>query len=396
MSADTITLMRARGGRRLAKTICADGSIADYDRAFLYDLAAHPVADLDDIARLLRRLLPRPDLCAVFGGIADPARTRGVRRLAYPDPDTGDQPTLRAAPHRWVALDLDGIGRPDTVPAADLTACAALAIERLPTEFRGVRCIVQATSGHGIKPGCRLRLWYWLSRLTTGDELGYWLKDHPADCCTFRPAQPIYTAAPVFAGRVDHLPVRTAEIPGPLHVKVPAPEMLRPPPREPQPCRRRQPADESEIERIINATLDRLRAAPDGGKHYALRSAARLLGGVQGQARFADAEAVRWLLDALPATARDMRRAARTARWGLDVGRRAPIEIPAHSPQPPDPRRKATAKTAFRLLHIGVPSVAVLDALHAQNSRRADPLPMQVIEDTAIWAALRQGQHHAR
>jgi hypothetical protein len=36
--------------------------------------------------------------------------------------------------------------------------------------FHGARCIAQATASHGIKPGCRVRLWYWLDRPTTGGE----------------------------------------------------------------------------------------------------------------------------------------------------------------------------------------------------------------------------------
>lgn len=395
MTADTITVLRAHGGQRLAKTILADGTIRNYDRCFRVDLAEHPVADLGDIARLLRRLLTRPDLCAVYGGIADPACTRGVRRLAYPDPDTGDAPTLRAAPHQWVALDLDGIERPDTVPAADLAGCAALAIARLPGEFQGIRCIAQASASHGIKPGCRLRLWFWLSRPTNGDELGYWLKGFPADPCTFRPAQPIYTAAPVFIGRADHLPSRICTIPGEECVTVPAPGLLQPPPRDPQTSRRREVADESEIERFIEDTLDRVRAAHEGQKHYAIRNAARLLGGAQDQARFSDSEVVRWLIDALPSTARDLRQAERTARWGLDVGRRAPIEI-GRGRNPPDPRRRETARFAFRLLRGRMPSASILDALHNQNSRRADPLPPHVIDETALWAAQHQEHLHAR
>lgn len=46
MIADTITVLR--GGRRLAKAILADGTIRDYDRAYLVDLIEQPVADLDD------------------------------------------------------------------------------------------------------------------------------------------------------------------------------------------------------------------------------------------------------------------------------------------------------------------------------------------------------------
>jgi hypothetical protein len=77
------------------------------------------------------------------------------RRLAYPDPHTGDLPTLRDIPHQWVALDVDAVERPASVPADDLPACAAVAIQWLPGEFHGVRCIVQASASHGLKPGFR-------------------------------------------------------------------------------------------------------------------------------------------------------------------------------------------------------------------------------------------------
>ena len=78
-SADTLTVIRSRH-LRLAKTIHADGRIDDYDRAKTLDLFEMQVADLDGISNLLARLLPQPSCAAIFGGIADPARTRGVRR----------------------------------------------------------------------------------------------------------------------------------------------------------------------------------------------------------------------------------------------------------------------------------------------------------------------------
>jgi hypothetical protein len=121
-AADTLTLIRSRH-LRLAKTIHADGRIDDYDRAKTLDLFEMQLADLDGISNLLARLLPQPSCAAIFGGIADPARTRGVRRLAYPDPETREQATLCPIPHRWCAL-VDGIERPEAVPAHDLTACA--------------------------------------------------------------------------------------------------------------------------------------------------------------------------------------------------------------------------------------------------------------------------------
>src|SRR5436309_407422 len=128
---DIVTVVRSRF-LRLAKRIHQDGRIDDYDTVRTVDLFAVSVAGLDDVHNLLLRLLPKWQCCVVFGGIIDPAHAKGVRRLAHADPDTADQPTLQAIPHLWLALDMDGIPRPETVPAADLAACAAAAIEGLP------------------------------------------------------------------------------------------------------------------------------------------------------------------------------------------------------------------------------------------------------------------------
>ena len=234
---DTITIIRARRGKRLAKLIRADGVIEDYDSAFTYDLIPQPIADVDTLHRLLLHLLPRWDCAVVRGVPIDPTRCTNVRRLAFPDRKTGEVPTMRAQPHTWAALDLDAVERPDSVPAADLIGCAFAAVQRLPVAFHGVRCIVQASASHGIKPGSRLRLWYWLGRSTSDAELKRWLRGAPADPSVFRTVQPIYTAAPVFAhGAVDHLPARIVVMPGRPVVAVPPPEALAlPPPRAPAP-----------------------------------------------------------------------------------------------------------------------------------------------------------------
>ena len=227
---DTITIIRARRGKRLAKLIRADGTIADYDSAFRFDLIERPVANLNAIGQLLPRLMRRLDCAIVRGAVIDQARQIDVRRLAYRDDETGDEPTLRDVPHRWLALDMEGVGRPDDIPATDLARCAAEAVQRLPGAFHGARCIAQATASHGIKPGCRVRLWYWLTRATTGAELAWWLRGKPADPSVFRTVQPIYTAAPAFElGVQDHLPTRMMSLPGDELVEVPAPDTLRPP-----------------------------------------------------------------------------------------------------------------------------------------------------------------------
>lgn len=228
---DTMTVIRSRG-RRLAKLIHPDGTIENYDDAKHFDLFPVPVSDLAALHRLLRNLLYRPDCAVVRGDIANRDRVRHVRRLLYPDKKSGDQPTLREASRQWVALDLEGVERPLGTPPADLAGCAATAIERLPDAFRGAHCIVQASASHGIKSDIRLRLWFWLSRATSGTELKRWLRGTPADPCIFGAAQVTYTAAPVCAAdAVDPLPVRMAVLAGTTSVPVPPPNALAAPPR---------------------------------------------------------------------------------------------------------------------------------------------------------------------
>jgi len=156
---------------------------------------------------------------------------------------------------------------------------------------------------------------------------------------------------------------------------------------------------QSRLDAVIASALDRVRHAPDGAKHYTLRNSALLLGGIGGQAGLSDADALAWLLAALPASVEDWGAAEKTALWGLENGRLRPLDLAVYPPAPRkrDPRRKETARAAFRLLRMGVASTELVAALHAQNNRRPDPLPADLIADTALWAARQtHGGNHAR
>jgi hypothetical protein len=63
----------------------------------------------------------------------------------------------------------------------------------------------------------------------------------------------------------------------------------------------------------------------------------------------------------------------------------------------PDPRRKETTRTAFRLLRMGARSADLLAELHARNDRRSDRLPPAMVDEIALWAAANQrGRANAR
>ena len=230
---DTITVVRARH-RQLAKLVRPDGPIEDYDSARRFNLSEVPVAGLGGLTSSLRDLANRRDCCIVRGAIADPSRTLNVRRLVHPDKKTGDAPTLVEVPRRWLALDIDRVSRPANIAPSDLSGCAAAARDALPAPFRNASHIAQATASHGIKPGLRLRLWFWLDRPTTGVELKSWLRCAPVDNSVFGAAQIIYTALPVFAGgAADPLPQRLIVVAGKPYVRVPPAASLMHPKREP-------------------------------------------------------------------------------------------------------------------------------------------------------------------
>ncbi len=294
---DTLTVLRARG-RRLAKLLRPDGTIEGYDQAKHFDLFTVAVSDLDRLETLLLRLLCRPDCAVVRGAVLDPARTRAVRRLVHRDPTTGEAPTLREQARRWLALDLDGLPLPPDLDPRDLAGCGTYARTLLPPVFHGSRCIVAASGSHGIKPGARLRLWFWQDRALTGPEVARWLRDAPVDAAVFRPAQLIYTAAPTFApDMVDPLPLRLALLPGELRdVPVPPPEKLAPPPSRPvrplpSPA---APGASAYAVAALTAGAARVAGAAINSRHYTMIAEARSL------ARFVDAGLL---------TASDVRRA---------------------------------------------------------------------------------------
>ena len=119
----------------------------------------------------------------------------------------------------WLPFDMDF----NTVPAGhrpglDVDAIVEHVVSLLPEEFHGVSVFWSFTSGHSIKPGICIRLWFWLDRPLSEEEIKIWLAPQIAakviDQAIFNPIQAIYTAAPIFVGMHDPLPQRFGTWPG--------------------------------------------------------------------------------------------------------------------------------------------------------------------------------------
>lgn len=326
---DELTILRARG-RKLCKTIRADGSIVGYDNAKTFDLSERSVSKLADFHTVRRELATRRDCAVVRGGIADPSRTRGVRRLLHEDRKTGDPPTLLDVPRRWLALDFDGLTLPKNHPPDCIFSCGIAACMTLPREFRGVGFLAQATGSHGLKAGAHLRLWCWLSRPATGAELAVWMRGTPhLDRASFSAAQLIFTAGPIFEPPMtDPLPQRLMLLDGPPAVRVPAPEALRPPPApppKPMPDLGDSRCARYAFAAMRNAAM-RISTAPVGSRHATILREARSLARLVGAGMLGEAEARRVVSEAAAAAGKnDSREIEGALAWGAAHPSPAPI-----------------------------------------------------------------------
>jgi Bifunctional DNA primase/polymerase, N-terminal len=119
----------------------------------------------------------------------------------------------------------------------------------------------------------------------------------------------------------DHSP--PADWPDWLLEALTAPKAMATPPT--RTARSRRPAPK--VDQLVRRALERIGTAPEGAKHETLRDTARLLGGIQAEVGFSDHEALEWFKGVLPSTVKDWRNIAKTALWGLEHGRTAPLQL---------------------------------------------------------------------
>ncbi len=280
--------------------------------------------------RELTKLLAMPHHALVRGEIIDRARRQGVHKLLYEDAVTGDEPTLRAVPRWWAALDVERIDPVPGLDLRDLPACARAVLPHLPVAFHGARLIVATTASHGIKPEPRLRIYAWFDRRLDDGELRRWFASYPAvDLSLFNPVQFHYMAAPVFeCPRVDHLQVRICMLPGRPLVAAPSAAALAPAPRPVLPPlpKAGSPGSGAYASAALRGSMMRITMAATGQRHPQIVREARSL------IRFVDAGLlgegeVRHSLLAASAQAGkgDQKEVERILSWAKAHGSTAPL-----------------------------------------------------------------------
>lgn len=314
MNGDTVTLLAALDGKILTKRIRRgpDGlEIDPYDHAYEFAVDERPVASLIDSGRLLASLETWPTCCIIRGRPLPGINRDRCRRLKDSDPKDGAQPSFHPAARRWIGIDFDSLPTPIWDPAMlarrseailrdraehgmplpkgeddgedyDLAGDAdpapidpvtdwplvdRAAVSTLPPEFHDASAWWTMTSSAGLKPGIRLRLWFWLDRPVSDAECKRWLDGSPIDTSLYGAVAIHYTASPLFDDPADDpVPIRSGWWwRHTLEVAVPElPETVR----EPRPATTYRGGDfassEDRAKRYAAACIDSVVSAPSG------------------------------------------------------------------------------------------------------------------------------------
>jgi hypothetical protein len=158
--------------------------------------------NVPSMARLLDMGRHYPHACMLLGEAINPDRHAIQRRLLKARPDT--PATLRSAPRRWAILDMDGPEMPPGMRGVEEAFARPVDVVRhvkglLPEGFRLAECAWAWTGSMGYRQDrkARLRLCFRLPFALHPGVLGLYFAEQeaPVDPASFRPVQPIYTAA---------------------------------------------------------------------------------------------------------------------------------------------------------------------------------------------------------
>jgi hypothetical protein len=325
---DRLTILttadRDRGKLATKQIRLVDGEwqITDYSQATWWSVRQVDIHDLVSLGQALADLEPERCSCVIRGEPL-PGINLGCTRRLKDAAEDGTPPSFAPAARRWFGIDFDSLPAPvwdpeklarrraaierdraehgaplpkgeddgedvdltgdadpaPIDPARDWPLSIRAAVVTLPAEFHDASGYWQMTSGAGIKPGIRLRLWYWCDRPIADDEAKRWLEASPIDTSLYCANTPHYTAAPVFdPPELDPVPLRSGF--WWRHWNTVAVPDLREKPK-PKPAQATRKFDSAEsVERYAQACIDGIVAAPDGQGRKKAIAVARLLYGM--------------------------------------------------------------------------------------------------------------------
>jgi hypothetical protein len=204
---------RIRQHRKTGKVIKTD-----YGRETHFRVTQVDLNGFDHLCKCLDRLTQRPFAFVIRGDPLPDTDLNKTRRLAHPDPETGEAATFAAAERSWFAADIDKVKKPAAIDTVtDPEGAIEYLIGALPPELHDASCWWQFTCSQNL-PGCEdtlsARLWFWLHEPLDDAALTRWAGcankvGKLVDPSLYRVVQPHYVANPIFEGGMrDPLPRR--------------------------------------------------------------------------------------------------------------------------------------------------------------------------------------------
>ena len=155
-----ITLLTSATCNSLTKTFSSpDLKVQRFEIGKDFYVSEEPVSDLQSLADLLRRLETEPTQTIIRGSLIE-GKTNPVLR---------NKETFAATARQWCMIDIDSLDWDGDIQDQD--AMLAHSVQQLPIQFQSVDCHYHFSSSMGIKTGIRVRLWFWLDRSCSDDEL---------------------------------------------------------------------------------------------------------------------------------------------------------------------------------------------------------------------------------
>jgi hypothetical protein len=201
---DTVTVAQTVHPNLYLTKIFYRDKVQTYDNVKTFNFYEYQVEHLDDLARIVLKMLEQPRCCLLRAVPKDKTR-RVLRRI------NGDDATLIEQPQHWFAIDVDGYAE----STGDVRTDAETVLAGLG--WTGTDCFAIASASYGVKPGIRLRMFFWANRKVECIVLKKLLMNNKvcADLAMFFPIQPIYVAKPIFAdGLKDTVEKRFALLAG--------------------------------------------------------------------------------------------------------------------------------------------------------------------------------------
>lgn len=223
----SVTLLTTANGKRASK-LWTKETIKSYDAGIFFSHRVEPVANIRELSALLTSIEGDPRTLIVRGTLKPVTELKAaVYRRQHRDEPVLSRNGLRRVneafddlPKNFCLIDVDRFVPDGVDPLAEpVQAIEQYIYRHLPSEFHGCSYHWQLSSSAGA-PGkagvLKAHIWFWLRTAYTSAQLREWAKglNKVFDETLFQRVQVHYTAAPVFDGVEDPVPVRSGFVEG--------------------------------------------------------------------------------------------------------------------------------------------------------------------------------------